>query len=138
MRLLINAVGLRAGGGLTVGLDCLRGIRETRPDYEIMALVPTGCGYEEQCATLEIPFKSFRTGPLYKLWRLWFDQVQVPKVARKWSADVLFSMNNQAAWAVSCPQVVLLHNAYSIHSVAEWWSLLGSFDRSSLLLQRAL
>jgi glycosyltransferase involved in cell wall biosynthesis len=138
MRLLINAVGLRAGGGLTVGLNCLRGIREARPDYEMLALVPAGCGYEEQCATLAIPFKAFPKTPLYPLWRLWFDQVQVPGAARQWAADVLFSMNNQAAWAVSCPQVVLLHNAYSIYPVADWWSLLGPFDRSSLLLQRAL
>ena len=138
MRLLINAVGLRAGGGLTVGLNCLRGLREARPDYEMMALVPAGCGYEEQCATLAIPFTAFPANALYPLWRLWFDQVQVPGAARRWAADVLLSMNNQAAWAVSCPQVVLLHNAYSIYPVADWWSLLGAFDRASILLQRAL
>src|SRR6187200_2588450 len=97
MRLLINAVGLRAGGGLTVGLNCLRGIREVRPDYEIAALVPADCGYEALCSNLAIPFTAFPTTALYPGWRVWFDQVQVPLATRHWSADVLFSMNNQAA-----------------------------------------
>jgi glycosyltransferase involved in cell wall biosynthesis len=138
MRLLINAVGLRAGGGLTVGLNALRGLREVRPDVDIFALVPAGCGYEELCRNLEVPFKAFHTTALYPLWRVWFDQVQVPVATRRWSADVLFSMNNQTAWGVSCAQVVLLHNPYYIYPVAEWWSLLGAYDRVSLLVQRLL
>src|SRR5829696_8391643 len=138
MRLLVNAIGLRAGGGQTVGLNCLRGIREVRSDYEIMALIPAGCGYEELCTTLSIPFEAFTTTALYPAWRLWFDQVQVPLTAKRWSADVLFTMNNQAAWGATCPQIVLFHNPYYIYPVAEWWRFLAPFDRASLLLQRLL
>ena len=138
MRLLVNAVGLRAGGGLTVGLNCLRGIRDVRPDYEIMALVPAGCGYEALCTSLSISYRAFKKTALYPAWRLWFDQVHVPLIARRWSADVLFTMNNQAAWGASCPQIVLFHNPYYIYPVAEWWPLVGPFDRASLLLQRVL
>lgn len=138
MRLLANAVGLRAGGGLTVGLNCLRGIHELRPEYEMLALVPAECGYEALCTELSIPFKAFRRNGLYPAWRLWFDQVLVPVMARRWSADVLFTMNNQAAWKVTCPQLLLFHNPYYIYPVAEWPSLLAPFDWASLLLQRAL
>jgi len=138
MRLLINAVGLRAGGGLTVGLNSLRAISEARPSYEILALVPANHGYEELCAGLSIPYQSFATGPLYAAWRVWFDQVQVPVVAKRWSADVLFAMNNQAAWLTPCPQLVLFQNPYYIYPVAEWWSRISSFERASVLLQRRL
>jgi glycosyltransferase involved in cell wall biosynthesis len=138
MRLLVNAVGLRAGGGLTVGLNCLRGIRDARPDYQMMALVPAACGYEELCGELSIPYKAFRRTARYPAWRLWFDQVQAPLHAREWSADVLFTMNNQAAWAAPCRQILLFQNPYYIYPAAEWWSLVTSFERVSLLLQRAL
>ena len=138
MRLLINAVGLRAGGGLTVGLNCLRGIRQARPDYDIMALVPADHGYEEVCAELRIVHRAFTTGGAYQAWRVWFDQVHVPIIASRWSADVLFSLNNQAALLAPCPQVVLFHNPYYIYPVAQWWSLLSPFERASLLLQRWL
>jgi glycosyltransferase involved in cell wall biosynthesis len=138
MRLLINAVGLRAGGGLTVGLNCLRGIRHARPDYEIKALVPAKTGYEELCSTLSIPCETFTKGPFYPAWRVWFDQVQVPRLSRQWSADVVFALNNQAAWGVSCAQAVLFHNPYFIYPAADWPPLLTRFERLSLLLQRRL
>lgn len=138
MRLLINAVGLRVGGGLTVGLNCLRGIRQVRPEYDVMALVPAGQGYEELCSSLSIPYRAFARTASYAAWRLWFDQVHVPVTARQWSADVLFTMNNQPAWGAACPQIVLFHNPYYIYPVAEWWPLLEPFDRASLLLQRRL
>ena len=138
MRLLVNAVGLRAGGGLTVGLNGLRGIRELRSEYDMLALVPADCGYEALCTELSIPYRAFRKHTLYQAWRLWFDQVIVPVTARRWSADLLFTMNNQAAWWVTCPQILLFHNPYYIYPVAEWSSLLAPFDWASLLLQRAL
>jgi glycosyltransferase involved in cell wall biosynthesis len=138
MRLLINAVGLRAGGGLTVGLNSLRGIRQVRPDYKIFALVPAGCGYEELCASLSIRYRAFARTRVYPVWRLWFDQLQVPVIARSWSADVLFTMNNQAAWSSPCQQIVLFHNPYYIYPHAEWSPLLTRFERASLLLQRRL
>jgi glycosyltransferase involved in cell wall biosynthesis len=138
MRLLVNAVGLRAGGGLTVGLNCLRGLCESRPDYEVMALVPEGCGYEQLCASLSIPFEAFATGPLYLAWRFWFDQVQVPRRARQWGAEVLFTMNNQGAWASPCPQLLLFHNPYYIYPVADWWRNQVPFDGVSFLVQRLL
>ena len=138
MRLLINAVGLRAGGGLTVGLNGLRGIRDARPEYELLALVPAGCGYEELCARLSIPCRTFAIRPFYPGWRLWFDQVLVPLIARRWSADVLFTMNNQPALAARCPQVLLFHNPYYIYPLDEWSPLLTGFERVSLSLQRRL
>jgi glycosyltransferase involved in cell wall biosynthesis len=138
MRLLINAVGLRAGGGLTVGLNGLRGLRAARPEYELLALVPAGCGYEELCASLSIPCRAFAMPVLYPAWRLWFDQVRVPLIARRWSADVLLTMNNQPALAARCAQVVLFHNPYYIYPLNEWSPLLTAFERVSLLLQRQL
>lgn len=138
MRLLINAVGLRAGGGLTVGLNCLRGIREARPGYQIRAFVPEGHGYEELCRSLSISYRAFDVGLLYPAWRIWFDQVHVPLAAWQWSADVVFAMNNQAALAAPCPQLVLFHNPYYIYPVVEWPRLLSPIERASLLLQRRL
>ena len=138
MRLLVNAIGLRAGGGLTVGLNCLRGLREARADYEIMALIPAGQGYEELCTELSVAYAAFKKNALYPAWRLWFDQCRVPVIAKQWSADVLFTMNNQPAWAATCPQIVLFHNPYYIYPAAEWRRFLPPFDRASLLLQRQL
>lgn len=123
---------------MTVGLNGLRGIREVRPGYEIMALVPAGCGYEQLCTSLSIPYRAFARNALYPAWRLWFDHVQVPAMAKEWSADVLFTMNNQAAWRAPCPQIVLFHNPYYIYPVSEWSPLLAPFDRASLRLQRLL
>src|SRR5215204_5116126 len=69
---------------------------------------------------------------------LWFDQVLVPLIARRWSADVLFTMNNQPALAARCPQVLLFHNPYYIYPLDEWSPLLTGFERVSLSLQRRL
>ncbi|HVL69162.1 MAG TPA: glycosyltransferase family 4 protein [Vicinamibacterales bacterium] len=134
----MNAVGLRTAGGLTFGHNCLAGIRLTRPYYEIHALVPAGKGYEALCERLSISYEAFPHTAWYPVWRLWFDHWSAPATAWRRGADVLLTLNNQpAAWS-ACPQIVVFQNPYYIYPVREWWRLMTSFERASLLLQKSL
>jgi len=110
-RVLINGLHARSGGGVTYLRNMLPLLAEER-DVEIHL-----CLHEDQRGVLPVDleqvtyhFLAFRRGFWNVLWR---EQIDVPRLARKISADVTFSPANYGPVFVRNP-VVMVRNAVSV------------------------
>lgn len=121
LRLVLNAVPLSSAGGRTVGLNVLRSLRAVAPEHAYLALVPAGVGYEEACEATGLPYRAFPRVRGYALWRTWFDQVGVQRLADAHGADALFTMGNLGPVRPRVPHVILFHNPYYIYP----WQAMG-------------
>lgn len=118
MRLLLNAVNLRAGGGKSVLSNFLRALCEIDHGHEVVGLVPGGERLEElsgpRMRIVNGPeIKNASVRPLYE--RLWV-QRQMASIA----PDVLFSMGNLAIPA-AVPQLLLFHWSYAVYPDSPVW-----------------
>jgi glycosyltransferase involved in cell wall biosynthesis len=137
VRVLVNAVPLAYGGGRTVGLNVLRALAVAQPKLNVLALIPAGSGYEEVCREAGIEAKVFGRPRAYPVWRIWFDQAVVPRIARQFSADVLFTLGNLGPVKPKLPHVILFHNPYYIYPAVDF-KYLAWQERVSVGLQRSL
>lgn len=115
MRLLINAQPLSAGGGRTVGLDVVRAAVEASGDLDITAVVPKGVGYEEVLQSSRVRAVYCPRRALNGLWRVWFDQVWLPRLVRSTRADALLTLGNVGPVRSGCRQITLLHNPFLVY-----------------------
>jgi glycosyltransferase involved in cell wall biosynthesis len=138
MRLIVNAVGLRVAGGHAVGINVLRHLRVVRPDLNILAIVPAAAGYEEVCESQCIPYQAFEQRRLSTLRRVWLDQIEVNRAAKRWKAEAILSLNNHGPWRTALPHVVLLHNPFYVYPVTHWWPAVGMAERAHILIRRAI
>lgn len=138
MRVLVSGVGLAVGGGRTVGINFLRSAGTARPDVELVALVPAGAGYEDVCREHDIRYLAFPRGRAYLAWRLWFDLVLVPRLAREHGVDAIFSMGNHGPLDTPVPHVLLFHSPAYIYDEAEWGSRFTARERLAARVQKQL
>lgn len=120
MKILVNALALKAAGGRSVGLNFLRAVRKVGGNHTYYVIAPRGAGYED------VASESVVVHPLPKslshlLARGIVDYWWVPNLIRKLRPDVIFSMGN-IGLPVHHRQLVLFHNPYAIYEDAEVWS----------------
>lgn len=93
-RILFHFLGLRTGGGRTTALNLLNVLPRMAPEHRFLALVPAGYGYEN----LSLPDNCRLSFEPVRRWndlrRLWLDNVSTPRQARRFGADVVFSLGN--------------------------------------------
>jgi glycosyltransferase involved in cell wall biosynthesis len=108
MRLLIDALGASAGGGLTYLRNALSHLA-ARPAVEISLLAGEATSAELPAASnLQILTGAQERSAFSRF--LW-EQVEVPKLVRKVGADVLLCAGNFAIWNSPVPQILLSRNS---------------------------
>lgn len=134
--LLVNGLHAKSGGGVTYLANVLP-LFAAEPDVEVhlcvhrdQATLPFGGGDAVRRHVLD-----FRTG----FWRLLVrEQIEVPRLARRIGADVVFSPANYGPLGAPCP-VLLLRNALDVAGVERrpvkvaYWALLSLATAASLL-----
>lgn len=136
MVFVINALPLRAGGGLTVGLNVISQLSEVAPRDRFYVLAPKGVGYEElQAANVSIYTVDWAN--LGTLGQLRYLNLHIPRLAKSLDASGLFTMGNMATVTTSLPQLLLFHKAHFVYP--ELWPVLFSSigSRQRFLLERA-
>jgi glycosyltransferase involved in cell wall biosynthesis len=126
MRILINAVNLKVGGGVTVianFLECLISHQEFHND-EYLVLAPSGVGYEKwnlPPVQIEIIPETMKS----PLRRLWLDYLWLKPRIMAYNPDVVFTMGNIAVPTNGIPQAVLFMYPYAIYpeEIAVWRKL---------------
>ena len=108
MKIVLNFLGLRVGGGRTDAINILFSLPRIADTCEFLAIVPESCGYEKidlnkNCEVISIPTKK-----LNNVWRLYFDNFVIPKMCKEFGADTLFTMCNNGPLRVPCRHVVML------------------------------
>ena len=111
MRVLVNMLGVRAGGARTYLLQMLNHLATTRQPHEYVVLAapwvaeqwPHATGTEQgavRLITMAVPPAR----------RLSFDQFDLPRIAVRERCDVLWSPNNYASFRSPVPQLVMICN----------------------------
>ena len=119
MKVVLNFLGLRVGGGRTDAINILFSLPRIAGNHKFLALVPSGCGYEkinlnENCEILTIPPRKFND-----VWRLYFDNFVIPKICKNFGANVLFTMCNNGPLKVPCRHVLMLRRPQLAYSDKE-------------------
>lgn len=144
MNVLVNAASLKMGGGLTYLEGLLKALPAVAPQHRFIVYV-TEEVQTRLSAMLDTHTVSLRRYPFRNTAgasRLHFDQVMIPRLAREYAADVLYSATGFGTFASPCPQVLLIHNPiyfnafykgyYSnldrglpFRTLRRWWTLLS-------------
>lgn len=108
-RILINTASAHMGGSVTYLQNVLQELPEQLPQVRIRVYVPEAtCEKLPTRESVEVrPYPYARTRGLQ---RLYFDQVEIPRVARRIGADVLFSATGFGTVWSPVPQVLLVRN----------------------------
>lgn len=126
VRLFVYAGSLASGGGLSVGFNFLREAADLT-GIEIHAVVPRGVGYEHlQSGSLRLTVLSRACrSPVV---RPFVERFLLPRLARRFRADVVFSMGN-IALSVALPQLLLFHWSYAVYPDNAAWRRMSIQER---------
>ena len=114
MKLLVNAIHAKAGGGVTYLLNLLPRL-EGFDTHVLMSPAQTALEPLASCATLH---RTPMPAGLFSL--LLWEQLRVPAIFRRLGADVLLSPANYGPLAVR-RQVLVMQNALSVGRVEKRW-----------------
>src|SRR5262250_3371858 len=106
MKLLIDALGASAGGGLTYLWNVLPLLAQ-KPEIETSVLADRSAGLSSSgnVTILDCPANQG------SLQRFRWEQTQIPKLVRENGCDVLLCTGNFALWNSPVPQILLSRNA---------------------------
>lgn len=133
MRFVLNALPLRTGGGLTVGLEIIRRLPEVAPKDVFYVLASPDVGYEElEAENVVINYANWSA--MGSLAQLRFLSTEVPRLVHECGAHALFNMANLASLRTGVPQLVLFHLPHMIYpeTIERIYSSLGERVRFSL------
>jgi glycosyltransferase involved in cell wall biosynthesis len=116
MRILLNAVAARMGGAANY-IRTLAGELSDENQHEFFFVVP-----ESQAAAIReiaphIRVIASKASEQSFSRRLWFDQVELPRILRRERIDVLFSTANFATFFCPCRQLLLARNSLYFSSL---------------------
>ncbi|HEV2386507.1 MAG TPA: glycosyltransferase [Candidatus Acidoferrales bacterium] len=122
VKFVIEAIGVKTGGGVEVTLNLLRQLAGYR-NHRIVALVPDLPPYDEVAGYTD---RAIRFPPNVSLiGRHGILSRAVPRICGEERADVLLCLGNFAPATAPCPAVVLLQNAWYLYDEPTAWHRLS-------------
>src|ERR1700686_1733798 len=116
MRVLLNAVAAKMGGAANYIRTLARELAD--PDqHEFLFLVPESQATAIRDIAPHIRVIASNIAERSFLPRLWFDQVELPRLLRREHVDVLFSTANFATLFCPCRQLLLVRNSLYFSSL---------------------
>ena len=116
MRVLLNAVAAKMGGAANYIRTLARELADEE-QHEFFFLVPASqaAAIREIAPHVRVIANDIAEQPFPR--RLWFDQVELPRILRRERVDVLFSTANFATLFCPCRQILLVRNSLYFSSV---------------------
>ena len=116
MRVLLNAVAAKMGGAANY-IRALARELTVEDQHEFLFLVPESQATPIREIAPDIRVIVSNVGEESFLRRLWFDQVELPRILRRERIDVLFSTANFATFFCPCRQILLVRNSLYFSSL---------------------
>jgi glycosyltransferase involved in cell wall biosynthesis len=111
VRLLVDGLSAREGGGVTYLTHILPALRNRRPDWELVVLLSSQ--YQSELAR-ELPRDIRAITPCLiafpPVQRLWYLQTSLPRLVHRHRFDVVFTIAEVGTFTSPCPSVVLSAN----------------------------
>jgi glycosyltransferase involved in cell wall biosynthesis len=129
MRVLVDALSAREGGGITDVVNLAPALAHARPDVSLAVLLSSS--YQEDLIhsmperITPIPVNVPATPPVR---RLAFLQRSLPILAQELGSEVVLSMSEVSSWSLPCPMVVLVRNANVLASRTTMHSPMASMN----------
>jgi glycosyltransferase involved in cell wall biosynthesis len=116
MRVLLNAVAAKMGGAANYIRTLARELAD-EDQHEFLFLVPESqaAAIREIAPHIRVITNNVAEQPFLR--RLWFDQVELPRMLRRERIDVLFSTANFATLFCPCRQLLLVRNSLYFSSL---------------------
>ena len=116
VRIAIIAHALRAGGGVSVGMNLIRSFSRVAPENSYLFILPAHVGYENLNLTSfgnRIEYFEMNAG---YLGRLVFDELRLPRLIREFLPDVVLGLGNRGMTAPPCTQAVFCQDAHLFYA----------------------
>lgn len=112
MRILVNAVSTNIGGGVTYLENVLRWGPEVAPHHQWIVHLPleTRKHLSPIVNSSSVELHTYPYASTSGVARIYFDQVQLPHIARRESTDVVFSTTGFGTFLSPCPEMLLVPN----------------------------
>lgn len=111
-RICISAAGANAGGAVTYLINLLSELQRSECEERYLVIAPqeTLDVLSDSLSSPSIEAHPYPHPPVRQLRRIAFDQFEVARLARRFSADVLFSANGFGTYRSPCPEALLVRN----------------------------
>lgn len=111
-RISVVAHGLRAGGGISVGKNCIQSLMRAMPEAHYQVFVPAGIGYEDAFVS-GVNVQAHEYVPrLGKIGRFLFDDRVLPGRLKDFAPDVIICLGNTGVRFRLAPQILLVQDSH--------------------------
>jgi len=110
MKIVVLAHALKAGGGISVGQNCVSALKRRLPSSQFWVTVPECLGYESFIGAERCTFIPYVHGNYAQLW--WFENISLPKLVREQRPDAVIALGNRALPSGPYLQLMLLHDSH--------------------------
>lgn len=111
MKILINGISAKVGGGITFLLNLVPQLCRLTPGEKIILLVPNGLAWVENLSALpNLEIRKIRLGRPEPISRVWFEQVTIPKIVRNERIDLLCSIADITSLSANCRKALWIRN----------------------------
>jgi glycosyltransferase involved in cell wall biosynthesis len=109
-RVLMDATGVRIGGGFTYLVSIIPRLCEREPDLQIRLLIRHQALYDAipNRPNLEV----INLPPAGIAERLRYVYFEIPRIARSWGADLFYSVGEMVPLRLPCPSIASFRNAF--------------------------
>jgi len=127
VKILVNLLAVTAGGSLQNAANFWRAVATWGSDHEWLCVSRPGLGLEEQTTRRWQELETTSPGNLAK--RLGIENRWLPGLARKWGADVIFTLMGAGPLNSPVPTVVGWHDSTAAYPDSPFWKELGPVPR---------
>ena len=121
MNIVLHFLGFRSGGGRTDAINLLQYLPRFYPEHNFLAVVPRGYGYDHVSVTSNCTLHLERVRYFNDVWRIFFDNLTLKKICRKFRADVLFTMcNNGPVKIWLCRHIVMIRRPQLVYPMQKY------------------
>lgn len=132
MRIAINAVAVRGGGGETYLVNILKSLCAVGDAHEFWVILaprhrPLLKSFPPEAHAVvcdSVPHRAWL--------RIAWEQIILPILLRRWRVDLLFAAYNTAVFLSPAPIVLLMHNVNPYSNLAVPWSVYGRARHAAL------
>jgi glycosyltransferase involved in cell wall biosynthesis len=114
LKLLVLAHTNRGPGAGAVGVNLLRALNSIHHGFEVIPVLPVGCGYEDVVKTCSMPAIWFDQRGSFSR-RLFFDTVTLPQKVRWVNPHAILALGNIGIPDPRVPQAILVQDAHFVY-----------------------
>ena len=121
VRIAIVGQGLRAGGGISVGINCVAALARLPLRKHIFAILPRNVGYETAIGPELAERVHWVESDIGKIRRMAFDLFRLTKLLKAFAPDVVLCLGNQGVAYARGRQIIVVQDAHYFYGATHYF-----------------